>query len=161
MLNGLLAQLSMENPQRDPENEAVENIRAGANDLAIVHRIIAHLLSSESRGSRIIYDDTIRGVVEYISDSFLKKLYIDDIVRHCGVSRPTLFRRFKKHCGMTVVDFINFLRVQHAQWLMEQLVKNVSEACYASGHESLAHFSRLFKRFAGVTPKKWSMSNKR
>jgi AraC-like DNA-binding protein len=160
MLHGMIAQLSMDAPVRDPGAGPAENIKAGANDLALVHRIIAHLLSSGTSASPIVFDDTIRGVVEYISHNFLKELYIDDIARHCGLSRPTLFRRFKKHCGMTVVDFINFLRIQHAQWLMEHQGKNVSEACYGSGHESLAHFSRLFKRFVGITPKKWSMSNR-
>lgn len=159
ILHGMLVHLSMESPGRDASEAPGLLIQAGANDLAVVHRVIAHLLSTGLQANRIIYDFEIRDVVEYISANFLNNLYIDDIARNCGLSRATLFRRFKKHCGMTILEYVNFLKVQHAQMLMEHKGKNVSEACYASGYESLAHFSRIFTRFVGLPPKKWSLSS--
>ncbi len=61
-------------------------------------------------------------------------------------------RDFQKQFGNTPGKWLLEKRLQHAQFLLANMDKTVSEAAFESGFENLSHFSRCFKGRFNISP---------
>ncbi|MFT5541528.1 MAG: signal transduction histidine kinase/DNA-binding response OmpR family regulator [Glaciecola sp.] len=68
------------------------------------------------------------------------------------MSRDTLIRKCKKECGDTPLNLIVQKRMQKADELLHEKTTSVSEVAYACGFESLAYFSKSYKKHRGISP---------
>ena len=59
-------------------------------------------------------------------------------------------------CAETPLNLIVTHRMQKAHDLLRDNTLSISEVAYACGFESLAYFSRSFKKYYGVSPSKVS-----
>lgn len=79
--------------------------------------------------------------------------YCDDYVRRC----------FKKEVGMTPVEYLNLLRIDHAKKLLQQKISPhylISDVAYLCGFYDTGYFSRVFKKLVGVSPAQFSAALK-
>jgi AraC-like DNA-binding protein len=75
------------------------------------------------------------------------------------MSRDTLIRKCKKECGDTPLKLIVDSRMHKADELLQQQTMSVSEVAYACGFESLAYFSKSYKKHRGIAPSAFVASN--
>lgn len=73
-----------------------------------------------------------------------------------GMSETKLKTLFKQTFGDTIYNYYQKLRMEEAAFLLKQAGYSVSEVGYQLGFTNLSHFSRLFHRYYGSTPKKYS-----
>lgn len=73
-----------------------------------------------------------------------------------GMSETKLKALFKQTFGNTVYNYYQQQRMEEAAFLLKQAGYSVSEVGYQLGFTNLSHFSRLFQRYYGRTPKKYS-----
>ena len=88
---------------------------------------------------------------QFVEMNFQKPIDTQQIADEVNLTLPAFCRYFKKATKLTYTDFVNQYRVQYAKKLLIQ-DKNVTEACFECGYESLSYFNRIFKKFAGVSP---------
>jgi len=88
---------------------------------------------------------------QFVEMNFQKPIDTQQIADEVNLTLPAFCRYFKKATKVTYTDFVNQYRVQYAKKLLIQ-DKNVTEACFECGYESLSYFNRIFKKFAGVSP---------
>ena len=55
--------------------------------------------------------------------------------------------------GMTPVEYVNRQRVARSERLLAETALTVTEIAYACGVGDANYFSRLFRRYRGVSPK--------
>jgi AraC-like DNA-binding protein len=72
-----------------------------------------------------------------------------------GMSETKLKQLFKQTFGDTIYNYYQKVRMEEAAFLLKQAGYSVSEVGYQLGFSNLSHFSRLFKRHYGNTPKKY------
>ncbi len=89
----------------------------------------------------------------YIQEHYKELRGLDAIAERFGISRSYLCRVFKKQTGITVTEYMNRLKVQHAVKLLQETELAVNEIASASGFDNVIYFNRVFKRIRGVTPK--------
>jgi signal transduction histidine kinase/DNA-binding response OmpR family regulator len=77
---------------------------------------------------------------------------IDNIAKSLALSRRSLNRKCQQELKISVGHFITEVRMQNALSLLKKSEHKVSEVAYATGYESLAYFSRAFKKFYGKSP---------
>ena len=65
-------------------------------------------------------------------------------------------RLFKKYMNMTINDYVIELRMKHAAYLLRDTYMNVNEAADYLGFSSVSYFSRVFKKYYGVSPSEYS-----
>jgi AraC-like DNA-binding protein len=66
---------------------------------------------------------------------------------------PTSFSRyFKVHANKTFSEFVSEIRIGHACKLLIEKRINASQACYASGFQTLSNFNKQFKTITKRTP---------
>ena len=68
------------------------------------------------------------------------------------MSGETLRRKCNKSMDMAPAAYVQKLRIEQSKLLLEKHELNVSEVAYAVGFDSLAYFSRQFKKHYGVSP---------
>lgn len=83
---------------------------------------------------------------------------IPDLATKVGMSETKLKLLFKQTFGDTIYNYYQKVRMEEAAFLLKQAGYSVSEVGYQLGFSNLSHFSRLFQRHYGITPKKYTMT---
>jgi len=94
--------------------------------------------------------------VEFINANFQRKVTLDEIAAHVRLSKFHFSRLFKDRTGRSFIEYLTRVRIQKAKELLR--TQSILETCYDVGYDSPAHFSRTFKRIAGITPRTHQMS---
>jgi AraC-like DNA-binding protein len=76
-----------------------------------------------------------------------------------SMSETKLRPLFKQTFGDTIYNYYQKARMEEAAFLLKQAKHSVSEVGYELGFSNLSHFSRLFEKQYGITPKKFSTSS--
>ncbi len=78
-----------------------------------------------------------------------------EIALAAGVSRNHLSWEFARETGMTLTEHIARVRVEEAKRLLASTTMHVYEVGERVGYPNVEHFSRVFKKVAGVSPRAW------
>lgn len=101
---------------------------------------------------KLILNNDLSMIGNYIQEHYLEIQSLDEIAEYFGISKSYLCRVFKKHTGLTVVTYLNSLKIQEASRLLLETDKSVEEICRLCGFKSRIYFTRTFKQFMECTP---------
>ncbi|RHU22961.1 response regulator [Parabacteroides sp. TM07-1AC] len=87
---------------------------------------------------------------ENIDDEALSPSAVADFI---GVSKATLYRKFKEIMDKTPSEFIRNIRLEYAAKLLRSTKFTVSEIMFKSGFSNKSYFYREFLKQYGVSPK--------
>jgi AraC-like DNA-binding protein len=106
--------------------------------------------------SRRIYSesDAIRRVREFIRENIGERIKLQSLAEIARLSPFHLNRAFAVQVGLPPHEYQNQLRIEKALNLLEQK-KSFHEIAFETGFSDQSHFNRFFKRYTGVTPKRF------
>ena len=87
----------------------------------------------------------------YIDANYMNAISLEDAASICHLSKEAFCRYFKKATNQTFIQFLNGYRIAQAKYKMMSS-NSLSDIAFASGFESLAYFSRVFKSVTGKSP---------
>lgn len=99
------------------------------------------------------YSVIIRKALTYINTDLCADLRLNVLAELLNINASYLSTLFKKEVGMTLTDYVNKSRMEHAQKLLlctDLPIKSIAQQC---GIPDIYYFTRLFKRVTGTTPK--------
>ena len=102
-----------------------------------------------------VINKRISEIIDCIENHFTDSISVDELAERCYVSRTQMFRLFKAETGKTPVDYRNELRIKKACQLIQDGECSVSEIAEMLGFESIYYFSRVFKKYTGISPSKF------
>lgn len=117
----------------------------------------AQLFRSDSRYSREIVRN-ILSVQTYIDTNYEKVLQATDIARSVGMSYGYFSRCFHDIIGQSFSDYCIQSRIKHAQNLLETTDQTIQAIACAVGYQDEKYFSRIFKKFTGMSPSEFRRS---
>ncbi|MFT3847692.1 MAG: AraC family transcriptional regulator [Propionivibrio sp.] len=92
-------------------------------------------------------------VLAYINDHLTASFSESDLADIAGLSRSAFSRGFSRHTGLSLVRYVNRLRINLAcQMLMSEDDMRVTEICFACGFNNVSNFNRQFATFKGISP---------
>ena len=80
---------------------------------------------------------------------------VNQLADEMAMSRVALYRKVKQHTGMSAVDFIRSIRLEHARQLFDETDMNVSQVADQVGFATLQYFIKCFRREYGCTPNEY------
>mgnify|MGYP001953683936 CR=1 FL=1 len=95
----------------------------------------------------------------YIGEQLTEKICLDSLASHTNVTNSYLCKQFKKHTGLTIVEYINRHRIELAKNILTDSDKKVIDVAYACGFQSLSQFNRTFSKFTHLSPSKYRSQN--
>lgn len=96
-------------------------------------------------------DAVVRSCEGWLAANYTWSDAIRQVVGLSKLAERTLKRRFKAATGMTLIDYLQNLRVEAAKHMLESGSTPVDEISVAVGYEDASFFRRLFKRRTGMT----------
>ena len=72
------------------------------------------------------------------------------------MSRSLLYKKIKALTGRSVTDLVNFFKLKKSRKLLRERNVSISEVAYQTGFGDPKYFSRLFKKFYGVSPSQYA-----
>jgi AraC-like DNA-binding protein len=109
---------------------------------------VKHINSSDAEKLLVIRNELLRDLST--------PPVVRELARTASMSETKLRQLFKQTFGDTIYDYYQRARMEEAAFLLKQAKHSVSEVGYELGFSNLSHFSRLFEKQYGITPKKFS-----
>jgi len=94
----------------------------------------------------------VTDVANYIQHHLSDSITAEDIAKDLYLSRPYLSRKFIEEAGVSLTDFILKEKTEEAKRLLRYSDKSLTAIGSYLGFSSQSHFSRVFKKYAGITP---------
>jgi AraC-like DNA-binding protein len=95
---------------------------------------------------------------QYVLQHLDAELKMEDLASACALSLRTLQRVFKDEMDMSPVNFVVLIKMECAADLLRSGRCNVSEAAWQLGFQDSSYFSRVFKKYHGVSPKSFLLA---
>jgi AraC family transcriptional regulator len=117
--------------------------------------IVLQLLALAGRAGRDVPErrpSWLRDVRDLLDERVPEQATLTDLAALVGVHPVHLARCFRREYGMTVAQYARSLRLD---WAAERLVageSTLAEIAVEAGFADQSHFTRVFRRYAGVTP---------
>lgn len=93
----------------------------------------------------------LKEVLSFIDHNYQRKIEIKEVAALSNLSNEAFCRYFKKMTRLTFTEFVNHYRIDKAKKLL-LLDKNITEATFESGFESVSYFNRMFKKVTKENP---------
>lgn len=94
-------------------------------------------------------------IIAHIDAHLCSKICAAQLARLVRLSTSHFFRAFRETFGEAPMLFVAKRRMEHAQRLMLNSRQTLSEIALACGLCDQAHFTRVFRRIVGQTPRYW------
>lgn len=92
---------------------------------------------------------------DYIHKRLSGDLGVEELANYLGISISYFSLLFKSHFGETFVEHVTRLRMEMAQSLLLTTDKTVTEIGSVSGYSERRYFTKVFQKFAGMTPSEY------
>lgn len=125
-------------------------------DETFINITLSSLLLELSRcKSEIIFDDRINKIIEYINKNYATIDTIESIAENFYISKYHLCRLFKNTMKMTIVDYLNSIKIKNACYYLKTTNKTITEIALLTGFNSSAYFTIVFKKTTGKSPSEY------
>lgn len=94
-------------------------------------------------------------VQQYIEGYYMENITRNDIEGLFHMNQDYLNRIFKQDTGYSLMEYVQFCRIKKAKELLKNHELAVSEIGGMIGYNSPPYFSKIFKKWTGVTPKEY------
>lgn len=99
--------------------------------------------------------DIVELARQYVAQNIENRITLPEIARHVAVSPGYLSALFKKRCNENLVSYINRAKIELACELIQQDKYSMNEISARLSFENAYYFSRVFRRFLGITPSEY------
>lgn len=89
---------------------------------------------------------------EFVRTHYQDPIHMRQAARNVHLSAFYFCKLFKKHTGLTFTEYLARTRVEKAKMLLLNPAVRVNEVAFAAGFQSIPHFNRIFKNYAGQSP---------
>ena len=105
--------------------------------------------------------ERMRNVMDYALQNYRKKVTLEEFATIAHMTTNAFCRYFKMRTKKTVFQFVNELRIAHADRLLLKADKSVLEIAYDSGFRNISHFNRTFQKYHRCSPTVYKRRNKK
>lgn len=136
---------------------AQQALRLGASDLLLKPIDSKQLIEAICRciGYRFTPNILTNQILQYIHANYSQPIDLRLLGDKLHASPSHLARSFKKHTHLSIIMYINKLRIDKAIGLLEDKRLSIEEIAWQVGYKSLNNFYKYFKIFTKLTPARY------
>jgi AraC family transcriptional regulator len=92
-------------------------------------------------------------VIEFAKNSIHKNIRLSEMAAEVHLSEYHFARLFRQTVGISPYKYVLQMKIAQAKNLIRQQKKSCSDVAYILNFSDQAHFSHVFKRFTGYSPR--------
>ncbi|MFE8700691.1 helix-turn-helix domain-containing protein [Cytobacillus sp. FJAT-54145] len=100
-------------------------------------------------------DRQIQKCTEYIARYCTEDLSIKRVAEQINLSVPYFSKIFKQETGRNFVEYVTFVRMQRAVWLLRHTDHTIEWIAEELGFNTPNYFSGTFKKYVGLSPREY------
>ena len=97
---------------------------------------------------------TFNEVNNFIEENIYDKFNLDELSRMANINKYGFVKKFKASTGMTPINYILMKKIFSSKGIIKS-DSELTDIAYQYNFTDMAHFSKTFKRFIGISPKKF------
>lgn len=102
--------------------------------------------------ARAVHEEQLMQVCHYIAAHSNESMSLEKAAAGSGFSKYYFERLFRNYTGMSFYQYLTFMRVSHAELLLQNQNVTISQIAEQSGFSNGAVFSKVFRKVTGFTP---------
>lgn len=146
---------AMEKEYADRQTGCMELLRC-----LLTQVLVCAVRAYESAEYTRTHHSATTAIAEYLRTHYRQPLSLAALGKQVGYTPQYLSAVFRKDTDMTIQEFLQRLRVEEACRLMNGQEISLTELAQAVGYSDPKHFSRVFRRHKGTTPKEFQSAMK-
>tara|TARA_B110000090_G_C13277563_1_gene406728 strand:+ start:74 stop:850 length:777 start_codon:yes stop_codon:yes gene_type:complete len=101
--------------------------------------------------------DSFNKISNYIENHIYDKIQLNELSKIANINKFGFAKKFKSSTGMTPINYILMRKIFSSKKAINSN-SELTEIAYQYNFTDMAHFSKTFKRFIGISPKKYKES---
>ena len=103
----------------------------------------------------------VQCIAKDISENYNTDLSLEALAKKYAISTSHLSRLFKSITGVGLNEYINISRITAAEKLISGTDISITQIATQCGFTGSSYFSAIFKKFKGITPKRYALMRKK
>ena len=99
--------------------------------------------------------ELIKKAMLYISEHFNAPLTLEEVAAHVHLHPSYFSTLFKSSTGSSFKEYLNMVRIEESKRLLSNTDYSIIDIAVAVGFEDQSYFSKVFKKYTGLTPKQF------
>ncbi len=121
----------------------------------LIRNHVTDLLSDSATQMRRNKLKTMNEIVMHISQNYHTHMTTSSLAEEFHLTEQYFCNIFKKATGQTPIDYINSRRAQKAAVFLKTTDKSITDVALSVGFDSSHYFTRVFKKYMGVSPREY------
>lgn len=149
----------------------IQQYISNAAEMLRQHEILRQRLAQKTMETHqaklpeIIVDERDRRFIDALNHFIYRHLTdeglsVDDMATAMDLRRTVFFQKVKALTGQTPADYVKRIRMERAAQLLTSDNITVAEVCYKVGISDPHYFSKLFRQYYGISPKKYQLGER-
>lgn len=101
------------------------------------------------------HDASIEEALMYFHKNYNSDIALEEYAKKCNMTICWFARQFKNRTGMSPKQYITDIRLSNAKILLRSTNNTIGEIAEMCGYENQLYFSRVFKKYVGVSPREY------
>jgi|GEM_PF-617219 len=140
--------------------QTIEELRDPRAVVNAIGDALVDFVDRVAKSKRAHLSKGIAACQEYIFNHLYENIPLFVLSEKAGLQENYLSQLFKREIGVTITQFIHQEKVEEAKKLLELTSEPVTAIAAKLNFYDQNHFIRIFKRYVGLTPKKYRNKNK-
>ncbi len=146
----------------------IDAINRGASNVERLHYFYAllHMLAQQNVNKPNYVTESsrerIRPVENYINQYYYNNINNEQLAKLCGLSTQYFRKIFTEVYGVSPMAYVSRVRMQAATEILKfGQFTTIADVAERVGFHDVYHFSKTFKKYIGISPKKFADQNKK
>ena len=99
--------------------------------------------------------ELIKKAISFIAQNYANNITLDYVANEVHLNPAYFSTLFKKEVGYSFKEYLNMIRIEESKRLLTNSSYSIVDIAIAVGFEDQSYFSKVFKKYTGITPKQY------
>lgn len=147
-----LRRMKLKNEELYADSTELMKMRSYLNEKSVPQAEVRISDMEFAKLDEILLENILKAVEENLSEPDFD---VQHLAEKVNMSRSTLTRKLKAITGLTPLEYIRRVKMQHAFRMLEDTRATVNEVALALGYYNRKYFTTCFKEEYGITPSEY------
>lgn len=100
-------------------------------------------------------------MIQYLNEHYREEIVFEEMAKEIGISYSYMRKIAFEMTGMSLIDYLNQLRIEQAKRLLLESKLNIAQIALEVGYMNVQSFNRFFRKFEGMPPSSYKAAKSR